>query len=133
MLDLPRLSASGGRFTGGYERRVEAAASWTYPDGQTHTGTVQAPRTAVVGSTVRIWVDPDGAPTAPPLDQAAITASAACVGAGTLLALAALVVAALRLRLRALERRSDESWTRSWARLEPLWSGRAGHRQDESS
>ncbi|MFE2413027.1 hypothetical protein ACFXDE_32285 [Kitasatospora sp. NPDC059408] len=131
VLGPPQHGTSAGRFAGGYESRVEAEASWTYPDGQPHTGTVQAPRTAAVGSTVRIWVDPDGTVTAPPLDRGAVVVSAACIGAGTLLALVALVVVGLRLRLRALERRSDESWTRSWARLEPLWSGRAGHRQDD--
>ncbi|MEE1786391.1 hypothetical protein PUR71_26320 [Streptomyces sp. SP17BM10] len=133
VLELPHHGAAGGPLGGGYEGRVEAAASWTYPEGQPHTGTVQAPRTAAVGSTVRIWVDPDGDVTAPPLDRAAAVISAACIGTGTLLALVALVVVALRLRLRALERRSDDSWTRSWARLEPLWSGRAGHRQDEAT
>ncbi|MEU8512458.1 hypothetical protein AB0C76_12805 [Kitasatospora sp. NPDC048722] len=132
VLGPPQHGSSGGRFAGGgYDSRVEAEAGWTYPDGQPHTGTVQAPRTAAVGSTVRIWVDPGGAVAAPPLDRAAVAVSAACIGAGTLLALVALVVVGLRLRLRALERRSDESWTRSWARLEPLWSGRAGHRQDD--
>ncbi|RKE17650.1 hypothetical protein [Streptomyces sp. TLI_171] len=39
--------------------------------------------------------------------------------------LAGTVAAALRWRLRALERRAADSWARSWRRVEPLWSGRA--------
>ncbi|MEV7022319.1 hypothetical protein [Kitasatospora sp. NPDC093558] len=131
VLAVPQHGGSGSKFSGGYESRIEAEARWTYPEGQPHTGTVQAPQTATAGTTVSIWVGPDGAVSVPPLDRTAIAVSAACIGAGTLLALVALVVLALRLRLRALERRSDESWTRAWARLEPLWSGRAGHRQDD--
>ncbi|MGW2254107.1 Rv1733c family protein [Kitasatospora sp. NPDC001660] len=131
VLGPPRHGSAGGRLTGGYESRDEAEATWTYPDGRAHTGTVPAPWTATAGSAVRIWVDSGGAVVTPPLDRAAVAVSAACTGVGALLALLALLVVALRLRLRVLDRRSDESWTRAWARLEPLWSGRAGHRQDD--
>ncbi|MFG2825772.1 hypothetical protein ACGFX4_40875 [Kitasatospora sp. NPDC048365] len=45
-------------------------------------------------------------------------------------ALAALVVAGLSVRLRTLDHRADRAWQLSWARLEADWSGRAAHRPD---
>ncbi|MFJ3219991.1 hypothetical protein ACIPLC_29255 [Kitasatospora sp. NPDC086801] len=132
VLTLPdHGSDTGGRFSGGYGSRVDAEASWTSPDGQSHTGTVQAPRTATTGTVVPVWVDPAGALSSPPTNRAAVAVSAVCTGAGVLLSLLALLTLALRLRLNALDRRTDEAWTRGWARLEPLWSGRAGHRHDD--
>ncbi|MFE5582740.1 hypothetical protein [Kitasatospora sp. NPDC056531] len=124
-------AATGSRFAGGYSSRIEVEAAWNYPEGTAHTGTVEAPRAAVAGSVVPIWVDPAGNPTTPPANRASLAVSAACTGAGALLALLALLTLALRLRLNALDRRAETAWTTSWARLEPLWSGRAGHRRED--
>ncbi|MBV6695746.1 hypothetical protein [Kitasatospora aureofaciens] len=131
VLSAPQQGTAGSRFADGYESRVDAEAAWTYPAGHPHSGVVQAPRAATAGTVVRIWVDPDGAVATPPLDRAARAVSAACAGAGGLLALLALLVLGLRLRLRALDRRADAAWARSWARLEPLWSGRPCHRHED--
>ncbi|MBV2155194.1 DUF3592 domain-containing protein [Kitasatospora sp. SUK 42] len=121
----------GGRFGGGYSSQIDVEASWTYPGGTAHTGTVQAPRTALPGAVVPVWVDPDGNATAPPANRAALAVSAACTGAGGLLVLLAALVLVLRIRLHALDRRAEAAWATAWARLEPLWSGRAGHRGEE--
>ncbi|MGW3076507.1 Rv1733c family protein [Kitasatospora sp. NPDC001132] len=129
--DRAAATAAGSRFSGGYSSRVDVDATWTAPDGTQHLGTVQAPRSAVPGSHVAVWVDPAGAASAPPADRVALAVSAACTGAGALLALLALVVLALRLRLHALDRRGEAAWTADWARLEPRWSGRAGHRSED--
>ncbi|MET8540524.1 DUF3592 domain-containing protein [Kitasatospora sp. NPDC004799] len=124
-------TAAGSRFTGGYGTRIDVDAAWTAPDGTERLGTVQAPHSAVVGSRVPLWVDPAGAASDPPLDRAALAVSAACTGAGALLTLLALLALALRLRLHALDRRAEAAWTTDWARLEPLWSGRAGQRHED--
>ncbi|MEV7598542.1 hypothetical protein AB0O91_14290 [Kitasatospora sp. NPDC089797] len=123
--------AVNSRFTGGYGNRTDAPASWSYPGGTPHTGVVEAPRSAVAGTVVPIWVDPDGNAAAPPVERAALAVSAGCTGAGALLTLSALLVLLLRLRLHTLDRRAEAEWTSGWARLEPLWSGRAGHRREE--
>ncbi|MFJ6622920.1 hypothetical protein ACIQOW_35715 [Kitasatospora sp. NPDC091335] len=119
------------RFAGGYSTRIDVDAAWTTPDGTQHLGTVQAPRSTVTGSHILIWVDPDGDVSAPPADRAALAVSAACTGAGALFTALALLALALRLRLHALDRRAQAAWTADWARLEPLWSGRAGHRHED--
>ncbi|MGW3044550.1 Rv1733c family protein [Kitasatospora sp. NPDC001159] len=124
-------AVTGSRFAGGYSNRIDVEAAWNYPTGTAHTGTVEAPRTAVAGAVVPIWVDPAGNTTNPPANRAALAVSAACTGAGALLAVLALLTLALRLRLRVLDRRAEAVWTTSWARLEPLWSGRAGHRRED--
>ncbi|GAB7185776.1 hypothetical protein ATKI12_5607 [Kitasatospora sp. Ki12] len=126
-----RPAAGGGRFTGGYHDRIDVEVTWTAEDGTPRSGTVQAPRSAVTGSTVPVWIDPAGDATPPPLDPLALAVSAACTGLGALLTLLALVVLLLRLRLQALDRRADTAWTDDWARLEPRWSGRAGHRRED--
>ncbi|MFJ6776083.1 hypothetical protein ACIQOV_34870 [Kitasatospora sp. NPDC091257] len=126
-----RATAVGSRFAGGYSNRIDADAAWTAPDGTRHVGTVQAPHSAVTGSHVPVWVDPAGAVSAPPADRVALAVSAACTGAGALLALLALLALALRLRLHALDRRAETAWSTGWARLEPRWSGRAGHRSED--
>ncbi|MBO1414037.1 hypothetical protein [Streptomyces sp. FH025] len=121
----------GGRFSGGYGNRIDVEAAWAYPQGTAHTGTVQAPRSTVPGAVVPVWVDPDGNAAAPPVNRTSLAVSAACTGAGALLVLLALLALALRIRLHALDRRAEAAWATAWARLEPLWSGRAGHRGEE--
>ncbi|MFD8703179.1 hypothetical protein ACFV1W_11225 [Kitasatospora sp. NPDC059648] len=123
--------ATGSRFSAGYGSRVDAEASWTYPGTTPHTGIVQAPRSATTGTVVPIWVDPAGNASAPPVERAALAVSAACTGAGALLTLLAVLAFALRLRLNVLDRRAEAEWTAGWARLEPLWSGRAGNRLED--
>ncbi|MFI2611738.1 hypothetical protein [Kitasatospora sp. NPDC018619] len=126
-----RTTTAGSRLTGGYSNQLDVDAAWTAPDGTQRVGTVQAPHSAVTGSRIPVWVEPDGTVTAAPAARAALAVSAACTGAGALLVLLALLTLALRLRLQTLDRRAEAAWTTEWARLEPLWSGRAGHRRED--
>lgn len=132
--DLPERAAAtsaSSRFSGGHGNRIDVDAAWTAPDGTQRVGTVQAPYSAVSGSHVSVWVDPSGAVSGPPAHRVALAVSAGCTGAGALLALLALLALALRLRLHALDRRAENAWSADWARLEPRWSGRAGHRHED--
>jgi hypothetical protein len=108
--------------------RYQAEAAWSYPPGRHITGTVGVSRQAVPGSTTTVWAgDAGGLATAPssPVDTAA---DAAFVGVFTLGALSVLVASGLGLRLRTLDRRAADVWERSWARVEPGWSGRTARR-----
>ncbi|MEU1283250.1 hypothetical protein [Kitasatospora sp. NPDC005856] len=132
--DLPDRAAATSarsRFSGGYGNRIDVAAAWTAPDGTQRAGTVQAPHSAVTGSHVPVWVDPAGAVSGPPADRVALAVSAGCTGTGALLAVLALLALALRLRLHTLDRRAETAWSTDWARLEPGWSGRAGHCRED--
>ncbi|MFF2118594.1 hypothetical protein ACFVXH_14865 [Kitasatospora sp. NPDC058184] len=126
-----RATATGSRFAGGYSNQVDVDADWTAPDGSPRHGTVQAPHSAVTGSRIPVWVDAAGTVSVAPADRVALAVSAACTGAGGLLVLLALLALALRLRLQALDRRAEAAWSTEWERLEPLWSGRAGHRSED--
>ncbi|MEV7777571.1 hypothetical protein [Kitasatospora sp. NPDC088351] len=117
-------NAANSRWAGGYESRADVTVSWTYPDGQQHTGRAEAPRSATAGSTVTVWVDDDGGRADPPATRVGVAVEAVCTGLSGFAALAAALGGGLALRLRALDRRADQEWQRSWARLEPLWSGR---------
>ncbi|MFB6890933.1 hypothetical protein ACFCX4_16665 [Kitasatospora sp. NPDC056327] len=120
-----------GRWSVGYQRRTDTPVSWTAPDGVPRTGTVEAPRSAVTGSTLVLWLDSDGRPTDPPATLAGLAVGAVCGGLAGSAALAALIGGVLTLRLRVLDRRSDRAWERAWAHWEPRWSGRTSLPQDD--
>ncbi|MFJ3789387.1 hypothetical protein [Kitasatospora sp. NPDC090091] len=114
----------GARWSGDYQERTTVRATWTAPDGQPHTGSVQVRRTVVAGSTVTLWVDRGGTPHDTPPSAVGLAVEAVCFGLAGFAALGTGVGGALALRLRVLDRRADRAWTRSWAHHEPLWSGR---------
>ncbi|MFB7377635.1 hypothetical protein ACFC26_13945 [Kitasatospora purpeofusca] len=133
-LVLGRLRAEdtgAGRWSGGYEKRVDTSVSWTSPDGLARTGTVEAPRSAATGSTVTLWVDDAGRPATPPATAFGLAVGTVCTGLAGTATLAALIGGLLSLRLRALDRRAARDWERSWAHWEPRWSGRASQPQDD--
>ncbi|MFD9065432.1 hypothetical protein ACFVZ3_28370 [Kitasatospora purpeofusca] len=102
-----------------------ADASWNYPSGRSNTGVIDVPRNTEPGATVGIWVDRDGHVASTPPSTADLVADAVCVGLVLFGLLGVLAAAGLCARLGALDRRADRAWTRAWARLEPVWSGRA--------
>ncbi|MFJ8435830.1 hypothetical protein ACIQ9P_31465 [Kitasatospora sp. NPDC094019] len=133
-LVLGRLRAEDpgvGRWSGGYEKRVDTSLSWTSPDGLARTGTVEVPRSAPTGSTVTLWLDDDGRPATPPATTLGLVVGVVCTGLAATATLTALFGGALVLRLRALDRRAARDWERSWARWEPRWSGRTSQPQDD--
>ncbi|MGW7444067.1 Rv1733c family protein [Kitasatospora sp. NPDC054795] len=101
-----------------------ADAAWTYPGNQRNTGSIDVPRTTGPGATVGIWVDRDGHPAAAPPSTAGLVFDAVFPGLFLFGLLSVLAAAGLCARLTAIDRRADLAWTRSWARLEPAWSGR---------
>ncbi|MDY0816663.1 hypothetical protein [Kitasatospora purpeofusca] len=102
-----------------------ADAAWDFPAGRTNTGVIDVPRNTEPGAAIGIWVDRDGHLAATPPSTTSLVADAVCLGLFLFGLLSVLAAAGLRVRLSALDRRADRAWTRAWARLEPVWSGRA--------
>jgi hypothetical protein len=97
-------------------------ARWQPPGQPPRTGEVLAPAGARQGSTVRTWIDRSGAVTDPPADHRVIVGwvfvavMAACQ-------LWLVLLAAVLLVRRALDRRRLNAWEAEWRASGPLWSG----------
>ena len=99
-------------------------ARWQPPGQQARTGEVLAVAGAGKGSTVRIWTDPSGVITDPPLDHRDITGDV-CVAVIATCLISWLVLLALgALARRALDRRRLSAWDAEWRANGPHWSGR---------
>lgn len=102
----------------------QVQARWAAPHGGWRTGEVAAAPGTPAGSEVTVWVDSSGTLTGPPLrgwqvvQQAALAALLACVGAGLLLGSAWL------LARRILDRRRLAAWDAKWRVVGPRWSRR---------
>jgi hypothetical protein len=94
----------------------------------------QPPRTGVVfavagerkGSTVRIWTDPAGAITDPPLGHRDVVGDVMVAVTTTCLVSWLVLLAAWTLARRALDRRRLRAWEAEWRASGPLWTGRRG-------
>ncbi|MEE1786701.1 hypothetical protein PUR71_27925 [Streptomyces sp. SP17BM10] len=104
--------------------RFQATAAWTAPSGRPATGPVDVDRPLASGAVTRLWVDDDGHPAAAPPATADLVMDAVFLGLAGLAALGVLIGTALCIRLRRLDHWADRRWELSWARLEPVWSGR---------
>lgn len=104
---------------------VPTPARWSTPDGATHTGRLWAEAGLARGAQVTATIDPSGRPVEPgsPAEDPSVTGllagTAVVVTCWVLLVLAGI---AAHRRLAALDSRR---WAAEWARVEPLWSGRA--------
>jgi len=102
------------------------SARWQPPGQPSRTGQVLAVAAARKGSTVRIWIDPSGAVTAPPLDHRDIVGDVLLAVMATCLGSWLVLLAAGMLARRALDRRRLNAWEAEWRVSGPLWSGRRG-------
>jgi hypothetical protein len=101
-------------------------ARWQ-PAGQPpRTGLVFAVAGARKGSTVRIWTDPAGAITDPPLGHRDVLGDVCLAVTATCLASGLVLLAAWTLARRALDRRRLNAWEAGWRASGPLWTGRRG-------
>jgi hypothetical protein len=100
-------------------------ATWTGPDGSTHTGPAVAPYSMTPGDRFRVWIDDHGRLTARPMDGATAASHAALAGAGAGAATAGLIEGARRLAVWRLMHRRYVEWDRAWKRAGQDW-GRMG-------
>ncbi|MDT0381567.1 hypothetical protein RM572_22670 [Streptomyces sp. DSM 42041] len=97
---------------------------WTAPDGTVRSGSAEVPDGSRAGTSVPLWVAPDGSQTAPPAGAAmAALQSGICaaLAGGAVVALVCVAQATVR---GGLDRRRARQWEREWARVEPQWRPR---------
>ncbi len=99
-------------------------ARWTAPDGSARTGEVQAPLGAQAGSTVRVWTDRSGRLTSPPLGHGQIQSWVLMFALIAPVLLALVLLVALGVAGRLLDRRRLASWEQAWSAVEPQWTRR---------
>ncbi|HEX3813625.1 MAG TPA: hypothetical protein VHX59_12350 [Mycobacteriales bacterium] len=96
-------------------------ASWVTPDGRTHTGQVEARSGTAAGTTVPIWLDSAGRPTAGPASALTVVADAVALGVCLMLLTAAALEMIRRLTRRLLDRSRLADWEADWQRTGPRW------------
>ena len=99
-------------------------ARWQPPGMPSRTGVVLALAGAHKASTVRIWIDPSGAATDPPLSHRDVTGQVCVAVMATCLMSLLVLLAASAIVRQALDRRRLNAWADEWRAGEPLWSGR---------
>ena len=101
-------------------------ARWQLPGQPPRTGEVFAMAGAPKGSAVRIWTDPVGAITDPPLGHQEIVGDVCVAVMATCLVWWLMLLAAWTLGRHVLDRRRLSAWEAGWRASGPLWSGRRG-------
>jgi hypothetical protein len=114
----------GGSGYDGVAQLGWAKARWAVPGGSVRTGYVEAPAGSRAGSTVPVWLDRSGKPIAPPLPSSQIQAWVLMTTALAPAVLALLLLAAMGLLARILERRRLAGWQHAWSAVEPQWTRR---------
>jgi hypothetical protein len=99
-------------------------ARWQRPGQPPRTGVVFAIAGARKGSTVRIWTDPSGAISDPPIGHRDVVGDVMVAVMTTCLVLWLTLLAAWALARRALDRRRLSAWEAEWRASGPLWTGR---------
>jgi hypothetical protein len=104
------------------DSQVLAQATWRAPDGSPRTGQVMATSGASKGSPIRIWTDPSGHLTGPPLTESQIAGQADLAGSAAAGGLVLLVLCESVIIRRLLDRRRIAAWDADWAVTEPMWN-----------
>ncbi len=110
----PSTSLQGGR----------VPARWQLPGRPPRPGEVFATAGAPKGSTVRIWTDPAGAITDPPLGRQQIVGDVCVAVMAACLVAWLVLLAAWELGRRVLDRRRLTAWEAEWRANGPLWNRR---------
>ena len=99
-------------------------ARFTVPGGPVRTDFVQAPVGSRAGSTVPVWLDRSGRPTAPPLPPSQVRGWVLMMTVLAPAALALLLLAMMGILGHILDRRRVASWGQAWSAIGPQWTRR---------
>ncbi|GII87962.1 hypothetical protein Ssi03_59520 [Sphaerisporangium siamense] len=100
---------------------VKAKARWYMPDGSVHMGVVSVPAHAKAGSSLELWVDAHGTPTAAPRTHAQTVADAVVAGFGVVAGIGGLLFLNLALLRWMLDRRRYVEWEKEWTAVHDRW------------
>jgi len=103
---------------------VVVDARWRAPDGRVRTGELYVTADVAAGRTARMWVDPAGRLTGPPLTRDQLTGRATLAAIAAIGCLAAVLITLAWLTRRFLDRRRLAGWDAEWLANGPRWSPR---------
>jgi hypothetical protein len=103
---------------------VLTLARWLAPNGAERSGRVPVRSGSEAGTTITIWVDPDGRRVLPPRQHGQTISLTYTVVALVPIGLLVLLACARGLLRRLLDARRMAQWQREWLLVEPRWSGR---------
>ncbi len=129
---LTAARPSAADVTGNGSTGYRVQASWTYPPGHSHTGTVAVAQGTQPGAATLVWVGDSGLIAATPHSEADLVGDAIVVGLLTLLGLSMVAGAAFGGRCRRLDQQAADAWQHVWEETEPVWSGRARAKPDKT-
>jgi hypothetical protein len=101
-------------------------ARWQPPGQPPRTAEVLAVAGTRKGTSMRIWINPSGAVTDPPLRHRDVIGDVMVAVMTTCLMSWLVLLAAWTLARRELDRRRLNAWEAEWRASGPLWSGRRG-------
>jgi hypothetical protein len=109
--------------------QATAMATWRLSDGTARSGlltTTVAPGIfgQRAGSSVPLWLDRSGDPSAPPQGAGGMAVGATMAGLAIVVASASLLTFCYRLCQRGLDRRRLANWSSDWAVTGPQWTSR---------
>ncbi|MEV6979758.1 hypothetical protein AB0M95_00580 [Sphaerisporangium sp. NPDC051017] len=100
---------------------VKAKARWILPDGSAREGVISVPPHARAGSSLEMYVDGSGKPTAAPRTHAQTVADATVAGFGVVAGAGGLLFLNLSLVRWMLDRRRYVEWENEWNAVHDRW------------
>ncbi|MEV7965938.1 hypothetical protein AB0O34_08130 [Sphaerisporangium sp. NPDC088356] len=100
---------------------IKAKARWYMPDGRLRTDVVTVPAHAKAGSSLEMWIDSSGHPTAPPRTHSQTVADTVVAGLGVETGAAGLLFLNLALVRWMLDRRRYVDWDKAWTSAHDRW------------
>jgi hypothetical protein len=100
---------------------IKAKARWTMPDGGQRTAVISVPAQAKAGSTLEMWIDSSGRPTAPPRTHPQTVADSVVAGFGVMAGATGVLLLMLSLVRWTLDRRRYAEWDKAWTAAHDRW------------
>lgn len=101
---------------------VDAAVTWTRPDGTTHTAVAPVRAPVRAGEATTVWLDRSGTPVEPPAPPSRAVLDTAAMAVTVLLCGGVAVLALFCTEQTLFMRSRMRAWDREWAQVGPVWA-----------